>query len=117
MSEDELAEISEQIKYYKSIREIVHRGKMYRLESPFEGKYTSWEYVHGDRAVVFAFIKNASINVCARRVRLRGLDANARYRMVSTGEVYSGGVLMNRGICVKQTTDYRADIFEFEKVK
>ena len=38
--------VKEQIKQYKEIREVVHKGEMYRLRSPFQGRNASWEFVY-----------------------------------------------------------------------
>ena len=116
MSEEELAELSSQVKYYKSIRDVIHNGRMYRLESPFEGQHTAWEYVLGDRVLLAAFTNAAVPTDRARHIRLRGIEPGARYRLVGTDMIFAGAVLVNKGFVVDQQTDFAGEIFEFEKV-
>ncbi len=116
MSEEELAELSSQVKYYRSIRDVIHNGKMYRLESPFCGRHTAWEYVLGNRVVLATFTNSAVPNAVARYIRLRGLEPEACYHLVGTDVFYGGDVLMNNGIRLEQKLDYIGEIFELEKV-
>lgn len=98
LTDGEIEEVKEQIKQYKQIGEVVHKGTMHRLKSPFEGNYSAVEFVSEDENTVFVCI--CSILSGARqpvtRIKLRGLDENAVY---SDGEKsYSGAVLMKIGL-------------------
>ena len=118
MTDDELAEIAEQIKYYKDIREVIHKGDMYRLRSPFEGRKTVWEYVSEDKktVVLCRFTAESLLAYRAEREKLEGLDENAMYKRRDNDEVYSGGVLMNCGLICKNQKDFESEIIIFDKI-
>lgn len=124
MTEEELDVVREQVKVYKSVRETIHNGDMYRLMSPFESDHTAWEYVSEakDKAVLMYFTvssKNSYPNVY---VKLEGLDPNGLYKLTSSekiydkGEIYNGSVLMNRGISLWYGYDCQSMMLVFEKV-
>ncbi len=69
---------------YKSVRETVQHGSLYRLISPVGGSEQSvTESVSPDKsqAVVFAFLHSSSLLYPYPTIRLRGLDAAAEYRL------------------------------------
>lgn len=53
MSDEEISEVKAQIELYKSVREIIHNGDMFRLVSPFETNRTAWEFVSEDKKTAF----------------------------------------------------------------
>ncbi len=118
-TDEEFEEIKEQIEYSRHLQELVLKGDFYRLLSPFDGNLCSWEIVSKDKKQVFLFacrvmsiahLKNANI-------RLQGLDADKIYRHVQTGKVYSGDMLMYRGIKVDyKAQDFAAEVMEFEQI-
>ncbi len=71
------------ISTYKSIRETVQDGNLYRLFSPRQGALTANQYVSADgkQAVLFAFLHSQQYLRPAPTLYLRGLDENARYRV------------------------------------
>ncbi len=118
MSEEELAEISQQIEEYKKVREIIHHGEMYRTHSPFESNHAGWMYVLEDKskAVMFFFTIQKRPNQIEHRIKAVGLDGNAFYRLKGTEEVFSGDVLMNYGIYVGHNADAQGSMFVFERI-
>ncbi len=113
MTGEELDQMADQIRLYKDIQETIHSGDLYRINSPFESNYPSWEYVSKDQnqAVLFCFMLQTHTSQMPRRVKAAGLDPNRLYRLRSTGTVYQGDVLMNYGVYLKQTGDAAADLF------
>ncbi len=116
MSQEELKVIAEQIQEYKRIREIVHKGNMYRTHSPFDSNHAGWMYVTEDKctAVLFHFTVQNWPTKMPWRIRAAGLDENRMYRLQSTGEVFSGAVLMNYGIHVYHNADAESSMFVLE---
>ncbi|HRU38608.1 MAG TPA: alpha-galactosidase, partial [Candidatus Goldiibacteriota bacterium] len=53
----DLSVLKENISVYKSIRDIIYRGDLYRLENPYAGERVSFMYVSKDKAsaVLFAY--------------------------------------------------------------
>ena len=106
-SAEECKLAADKIAQYKSIRQIVQFGNVYRLQSPFEGQRSALEYIKpdGSEAVVFLYNIWDTLpgSTPATRgynfIRLAGLDPEAIY--VLTGDqqgVVSGETLMNIGL-------------------
>ncbi|GIQ68167.1 alpha-galactosidase [Xylanibacillus composti] len=104
-SEEERALAREQVAAYKRHRELIQFGEHYRLASPFEGNTASWMIVSQDRTeaiLLFARIL-AEPNVSRLRIRLKGLNEQADYRLKSLGSqpvegVLGGDELMQAGL-------------------
>jgi alpha-galactosidase len=113
------------IAYYKSIRETVQLGNLYRLISPRGGEVTANEYVSrdGKQAVVFAFLHSQEFLYPAPNVYLRGLDPVAVYRirridrkLAEPQETLSGAYLTNHGLNFLLEGDYDSSSVVLEKV-
>ncbi len=106
LSEEEKAEVAEQIKFMKEYRELLQFGTFYRLLSPFEGNFTSWMVVSEDKktAIVGYYKVLNEVNGPYRRVNLAGLDPELDYE-INGKSVQGGDELMNIGLI---TTDSAA---------
>jgi alpha-galactosidase len=111
---------------YKKIRATVQRGSLYRLLSPQErAPWSATESVAGDgaQAVLFAFQRQGEEARPFPTLRLRGLDAKARYRFrvmhgkvaAGTPDVASGAYWMQRGIDLVMKGDLQATGGVFER--
>lgn len=118
MTADELNEIKEQIEVYKSVREVIHNGDMYRLASPFESRNAVWEYVSENKktVVMFFFTVMMEPSQQMKYIKLDGLCADKLYRLRGTDEIYGGDVLMNRGICLADERDCDGQMLVFDLV-
>jgi alpha-galactosidase len=103
------------ISTYKSIRETVQEGDLYRLFSPRQGELTANQYVSTDgrKAVLFAFLHSQQYLRPAPTIYLHGLDENAMYRvkpidnkLVESQPVVSGAFLMHHGLNLNLTGDF-----------
>lgn len=120
LTENEADIIRRQIKEYHRNYELVNRGDLYRLVSPFENPYRAvWQFVSPDKSRTMVTL------VTMRRecplhliVRLRGLEPNAYYKNEQTGEVLSGALLMNAGLTLTNTAGYTGEsvAIYFERV-
>ena len=118
-TEEELAEIAEQVRFYKEIRNTVQRGSFYRLENPFEGNTAAWEFVSEDGREVLAFRFEILCrpNAPVRILKLIGLEEGARYRNAETGEIYGGDELMYSGLSIlPEEGDFRSRCFRLWRV-
>ena len=111
---------------YKSVRETVQQGDLYRLFSPREGELTANQYVSADgkQAVLFAFLHSQQYLRPAPTVCLRGLDGKAAYRiksldgkLVEKQEVLSGSFLMHHGLNLNLRGDYDSTVVILEKAE
>ena len=103
LSSEELAEVREQIAFYKRHRELIHNGTFYRLQSPFKGDgQTAWMVVSQDQntALLGTFKVLNQVNRSHQRLQLKGLAADKVYRL--EGRTYMGAELMRVGLV---TTD------------
>ena len=121
LSEEEKAEIREQVARYKAREEIVRLGKYYRLgEGSFNTHYRAWSFVSPDQSKVLVSILGTQVvaNAPFPYVRLQGLSETAMYKQEGSDEVYSGAVLMYAGLSLDQMRgDYPVREILFEKVE
>ena len=93
MPDDEQAEVARQVAWYAERRELLQRGRFLRLRSPFEGdgNETAWMTVddEGSRAVVGFYRVLARPLPVRRRIRLRGLDPAATYRVTTWMDTFA----------------------------
>lgn len=125
MSDEELLEIKEQIALYKDLREVIHKGKMYRLKSPFETNHAVWQYISEDeKTVVVLYFKTRAIPGFERHMLcLEALDKDASYKLRGFDDIYNGNVLMNYGINAetkmspdgKRMGDFSGKLLVFDK--
>ena len=97
MSDEEKDEIKEQVKLYREYAPIIRDGDYYRLKNDSEA--AAWEVVAADgNTVLLGYVAVLGRMFTQRIVKLRGLDANARYLDTGSGKVYTGGMLMHAGL-------------------
>ncbi len=133
------AAIVEQVAFYKDHRDVLQRGRVRRLRSPFEGdrNAAAWMAVTDDasRAVVGWYRILNRPEPGPERLRLRGLDPARRYRVTPwppTGDrleqvnalVRGGDDLMQVGLFFEATRheapllgDFHARVFALDAVE
>ena len=96
MPADEQAEVAHQIAWYRDRREVLQYGRFLRLRSPFEGdgNETAWMAVDddGSHAVVGFYRELARPLPVRKRIRLRGLDPAATYRVTTWMDSFAAPV-------------------------
>ena len=110
MTQEELDQVKEQIRFMKKYRRLLQFGTFYRLESPFEGNVTAWMAVSPDKkeAVAGWYRMLSGANLAYTRLPLKGLDPEVRYEVQVRKETekpygsFYGDELMNIGLI---TTD------------
>lgn len=100
LTDGEKEEVSRQVREYKEYQELIYDGKYYRLSNPFEDGMSAWSWVSEDRSrvLVHGVVFRAVPNSLRRRLKLSGLDKQAKYKVSDSGEVYTGAALMEGGI-------------------
>jgi alpha-galactosidase len=125
-SDEDFSVATKMVDYYKSIRETVQEGDLYRLLSPREGNLTANEYASADgrQAVLFAFLHSQQFLRPAPTILLRGLDESARYRvntiddkLAEKSEVMTGSYLMHHGLDFNLRGDYDSTSIVLEKTQ
>lgn len=126
-TQDDFATAKRLIAEYKSIRETVQRGALYRLIAPQENsRQSATEYVarDGSQAVVFAFLLSSVEYDPYPVLKLEGLDEDAMYTLTpfegkaSEGvpERASGAYWMHHGFEPALYGNFQAAGFTLEKV-
>jgi alpha-galactosidase len=100
---------------YKEIRPVVQRGDLYRLRPP-RGGQSAVQYVLGDEAVVLAWLQAQKYGEPVPALRLRGLDPDASYECLETGEVHRGGVLLHHGLRTGLRGDLDATVIRLRRL-
>ena len=104
LTEEEIAEVKEQISFMKEYREIFQYGTFYRLQSPFENNVMAWMSVSADQktAIVGWYRTLNRVNYRFERVKLAGLLPDVLYENSRSAVRCYGDELMNYGLI---TTD------------
>lgn len=113
----------EKIALYKEIRETVHKGDHYRLVSPYENNRSVLQFVNKPKteSVVFVYdlaeYPDNAIPETKRpkKVKLRGLEADASYRIDGMEGLYKGRQLMNIGVEFPLYGAFKSRIFKIVK--
>lgn len=119
LSDGEKQEVAEQIRQFKIYGPLIHNGKYYRLTNPMAEDAALWEFAaqDGSEVLVQGMLFHAEANVLRRTVQLRGLDAEKRYRLDGTEQVYTGAALMAGGVLLpKAWGDYTPVTMHFSEV-
>lgn len=132
----ERAEVAGQVAFYKRRRDLFQRGRFVRLRSPFEGdgNETAWMTVSDDaRTAIVGWYRVLNRPVPGPvRLRLRGLDPTASYRLTEwpppdgrpttiEAPIRGGDELMSAGLVLDMDRteaaaqgDFRARLFVLE---
>ena len=110
LSKEETDGIKNHVKFYGEISDIILKGDLYRLLSPFDSNYFSQIVVSENKkkAVFILMKKLACCNDEYPVIKLKGLDENLTYE--ADGRLYGGDALMNVGL------KFGNDLKDFETV-
>lgn len=121
MSDEEIDEMKDQIKRYKELRSVFHKGDLYRLQSPFDSNRAVWEFVSEDGNTVVLCIFRIMNEIAQKgfMIKLLGIDGDAVYTDIDTDKQYGGDSLKNIGlntlICFNEPGDFKSKIMVFKK--
>ena len=101
---EDKAEIKRQIVQFHEDEDVLRDGLYYRLTDVTQGWYAAWQMVSEDksRSIVNLVVTSPQPNRAPLRLRLRGLDPDARYRIDEDVHVLTGAALMNGGYTFPQ---------------
>ena len=116
---------TEKIAQYKAIREIVQKGDVYRIVSPYEENRSILQYVdkHKRNAVIFVYnmaeypANQTEENQRSPLVKLRGLLPDVRYSIEGISGDFSGRYLMDVGVTIPLRGGYKSGIYSVEAVE
>ncbi len=89
-----------QIAEYKRCEQLVLKGDLYRLDSPYEGNFFGFMLVAKDKcsAKMTVYRRMGRPNSTVKRFVAKGLDEEKKYYVEELGITLSGSTLMNVGI-------------------
>ncbi len=111
LTEEEAAEVKDQIARYRRFADLIQKGLYFRLTNPFECEACAWEFVSEDRSEVLLNVVQQDIhgNMPVCYIRLKGLRRGSIYRDSETGREYPSDALMQKGIPMPMKTgEYNA---------
>lgn len=119
IAEEERKQIPGQVEMYHKYNDLVREGDYDRIASFRENNlYDCWQVTAKDKTeALMTYVQVlARPNRCSRKIRLKNLCPDMRYRLEGTDGVYSGEMLMNAGILVPPFMgDYQSRLYHFVK--
>jgi alpha-galactosidase len=125
LSAAELKFSQEAIQNYKRLSDVIWKGDLYRLVSPYENDRAVLMYVNENksRSVVFSYTLNSRFGETFNRVRLEGLDPDKTYKVNEVnvfqkplfrdnGKSFSGDYLMKEGLNVSSNNALTSIVLE-----
>lgn len=100
LSDEEKAEIKEQVRVFKDYATLVRDGAYYRLSNPHQDAFTAWQFVSEDKSETLLSVVMNEVHGSKNLyyVRLKGLQPEAQYYNEETNICYYGSTLMKAGI-------------------
>lgn len=127
MTDEERQQVQTCFRDYKEIRNVVQRGDLYRLVSPYDRKgVAALMYTQNEEAVLFVYKTQNYYNQPLPRMRLAGLDPQKTYTLTEknvrvgqepcslSGKQFRGRFLMEVGMEVPLWEDYASRVFKIE---
>ena len=112
LSEDERAQIRQQIETFRRDAPLIHKGLYYRLTDPAAAPFCAWGFVspEGDQALLYAVLQEKHANMPALYLRPRGLTPGTLYRDADSGALYWADALMDAGLPLPLSLEERCGL-------
>lgn len=103
LSDDEKAQVKEQIQVFQDNYALTHEGRYYRLTDADNRDFMAWEFVAPDqsRALVEVVKREAWGNPLPVHVRIKGLEADASYICSMDGRIRTGRSWNGAGVTLR----------------
>lgn len=101
LEDTEREQVRQQILQYKKYEHIIRFGDYYRLTDLGENmSFAAWQFVTKDQkeSLVSIISLHAEANPPFRRIRIRGLNEDAQYRIEDDDRIITGSALMYAGL-------------------
>ncbi len=118
LSDADKALVVKTAELYKKYGDVMVSGDYYRLRNNYEEDCAAWCAVSCDKSICVAGYVNTHVRLYDKneRLKLKGIDKNAAYRDVFTGETHTGSELCGFGLPVHVTLEYKSAMWILEKV-
>jgi len=132
MTADELNFSKQAVQNYNRLKDLIWKGDLYRLVSPYEEERAVLMYVQSDqsKSILFSYSLHPRQRYQFSLVRLQGLNAGKNYRIEeinkmqnsksrfsSDGKTYSGDYLMKIGLALPNNSPETSAVIEITEEK
>lgn len=119
LSDEEKAEVREQLAAYRKNEMLIREGAYYRLSNPFSDDMAAWMFLSEEGQVLVSVVRlYVEANPAASYLKLKGLRPEAFYLEENSGAVYSGAALMAAGIVIPAAKqEYASWQLEFREMR
>ena len=101
LSDDEKAELANQVNLYKELRPVIQLGNQYRLINPdAESNEAAVQFNYGNQTIVTYVRVLSVVEIIETTLKLKDLEEEGLYELEGTNNVYSGAELMYAGLTV-----------------
>ncbi len=118
LTEEELNIVKEQIKKYHELEDVIHKGDMYRIKSPYDDNIVSWEFVSedGNTVIMAIYTIMGTVHAPYHKIKFKALDPDATYLNIDTNEQYDGDVLMTIGLNYEPRNNFHSTVEVYKKI-
>lgn len=121
LTDEDREAIKTQVAEYHENYDLIRKGDLYRLISPFDDPYkVAWEIISPDKdRVLLTYVTMRWYFGKRITIKLRGLDENKYYKNEQTGDIRSGASLMSAGVIIDSACQFtgRSCAIMFTEVK
>lgn len=132
LTSDELVFSKQAVQNYNRLKEVIWKGDLYRLVSPYEEERAVLMYVNSykSKSVLFSYALHPRSFNKFSPVRLQGLDPNKNYRIeeinkalgsrskfLLEGKTITGDYLMKVGLSLPNNSDLTSAVIEISEQK
>ena len=95
---------------------MIASGTFYRIDSPFENDFCSWQVVSSNKKSAFVMFasQNVTPNIAGHFLKLQGLLPDKIYTVSPLSIRLSGKTLMNFGLPITNMHDFETLTFELK---
>ena len=118
LSDEEKAEIANQVNLYKELRPVVQLGNQYRLINPdAESNEAAVQFNYEDQTIVTYVRVLSVVETMETTLKLKDLEVEGLYELEGTNIVYSGAELMYAGLTVTLSPgDFLSRQYKFKRL-
>ncbi len=119
LSEEEKAQVKQQIISFHKYWDLIHNGDYYRLTSSLtHNQIAAWQFVAKDKseALLSVVTLDNHGNAPIQYVKCKGLKPDASYKAEGSEMIYNGNALMKAGMPIPLSPEYQSLQLHFKEI-